>query len=48
MPTNYALSQPATSSADITAASLTVTASNQSKTYGFGGTSAALGTRPSR
>ena len=41
---NYSLSQPATSSANITAASLTITASNQDKTYGFGGTSAALGT----
>ena len=41
---DYALSQPATSTANITAAGLTVTASNQNKTYGFGGTSAALGT----
>src|SRR5208337_910800 len=41
---DYALRQPATSSANITAAGLTITASNQSKTYGFGGTSAALGT----
>ena len=41
---DYALSQPASSSANITAAGLTITASNQSKTYGFGGTGAALGT----
>ena len=43
---DYALSQPASSSANITAAGLTITitASTQSKTYGFGGTSAALGT----
>src|SRR5208337_4872261 len=41
---DYALSQPASSSANITAAGLTITASNQSKTYGFGGTRAALGT----
>jgi len=41
---DYALRQPATSSANITAAWLTITASNQGKTYGFGGTSAALGT----
>ena len=41
---NYSLSQPASSTANITAAGLTITASNQSETYGFGGTSAALGT----
>ena len=43
---DYALSQPASSTATITAAGLTITitASTQSKTYGFGGTSAALGT----
>ena len=41
---NYSLSQPASSTANITAAGLTITASNQSETYGFGGTSVALGT----
>ncbi len=41
---DYSLSQPASSTANITAAGLTITASNQSKTYGFGGTSASLGT----
>ncbi len=41
---DYTLSQPASSTANITAAGLTITASNQSKTYGFGGTSASLGT----
>jgi filamentous hemagglutinin family protein len=41
---NYSLTQPVGLSADITPASLTVTASDQSKIYGFGGTGAALGT----
>ncbi len=41
---DYTLSQPASSTANITAAGLTITAANQNQTYGFGGTSAALGT----
>ena len=42
---DYALSQPtSTDTTDITAASLTITAGTQNVTYGFGGTSAALGT----
>ena len=42
---DYALSQPTTTTAAITPATgVTITASSQSETYGFGGTSAALGT----
>src|SRR5262249_48470230 len=41
---NYNFSQPANSTANITQRNLTITASDQITTYGFGGTSAALGT----
>ena len=41
---NYSLTQPSIITGVITAAPLTITANNQSKIYGFGGTSAALGT----
>ena len=41
---NYTLSQPAASTADITTAPLTITPTNQTKAYGFGGTSTSLGT----
>ncbi len=41
---NYSLTQPAGLTANITARGLTITATDQSKTYGFGGNSAALGT----
>ena len=41
---NYAFSQPAVANVTIAQEALTLTATDQSKTYGFGGTSAALGT----
>ena len=41
---DYTLSQPTASNVTISAAALTVTATNESQTYGFGGNSAALGT----
>ena len=41
---NYNFTQPATSSANITQRNLTVTAGNQTQTYGFGGNSTSLGT----
>src|SRR5262249_18422391 len=41
---NYSFTQESGQTADISAAALTITATNQSHTYGFGGTSSALGT----
>ena len=41
---DFALIQPTSSTANITYAPLTITAKPQTPTYGFGGTSAALGT----
>jgi hypothetical protein len=41
---NYAFSQPTAASVTVSQAPLTVTATNQSPTYGFGGSSTALGT----
>ena len=41
---DYALIQPTSTTANITPAPLTITANNQTLTYGFGGTSTALGT----
>ena len=41
---NYSLTQPSITTGVITAAPLTITANNQTQTYGFGGSSASLGT----
>ena len=41
---NYSLTQPSITTGVITPAPLTITADNQTQIYGFGGTSAALGT----
>ncbi len=41
---NYSFSQPVVANVTISADPITIAATNQSKTYGFGGTGAALGT----